>query len=595
MGSGVALDPAAWHTWWELHKDTYLQLKSAIYADPVSTGSDDFFLGHGERPSLKELQPNRQMTSELVVPTLLAILSGDEATSVISSATVSIAKLGAVACGEDAAGVEAALLDLLDDGNQEISETAALCLGLFGRVESVTALTGLLSDADRGRELVGGGKVATRTRAFAAYGLGQLARRVDRAEVTSFIAHSLVAIVEGEAVPDEVVLAVLNTLTILPLAGSESLEAGDVRVSPSSSRAALVRWLGERCKGSALSDRVRAHAPRALAIQATRGNAELRQRAAELLVEILGAEQVDRELRYGAVMGLGLLGHAGPESAFIKEGLMSSFSEGDSTERHLALMSLGQITSRPGPSASSSWESADEVEEFLRSKLARGKSRAKPWVALALGVQGHGQLSHERSLNEVTRDALRAMSRECKSPADAGAYAIAIGLRADIGASELLSERLASFSDDQSRGDLSLALGLLGQHGSVPALQKIFSDAIYHPHLFLQVVKALTLCGDKSLVPTLVKEMDATERSSVRAVYAWALGHVGDGRAIEPLVELLKDDEQTTMLRIQVANGLGFVCDEEELPWSTSLKQAANYLTRAETLLGGSPSGVLEI
>ena len=78
-------------------------------------------------------------------------------------------------------------------------------------------------------------------------------------------------------------------------------------------------------------------------------------------------------------------------------------------------------------------------------------------------------------------------------------------------------------------------------------------------------------------------------------VYAWALGHVGDGRAIEPLVELLKDEEQSTMLRIQVANGLGFVCDEEELPWSTSLKQAANYLTRAETLLGGSPSGVLEI
>jgi HEAT repeat protein len=595
VGSGVALDPAAWHTWWELHKDPYLQLKSAIYADPVSTGSDDFFLGHGERPSLKELQPNRQMTRELVVPTLLAILGGDEATSVISSATVSIAKLGAVACGEEAAAVEAALRDLLDEGNQEISETAALCLGLFGRVESVTALTALLADAEHGRKLVGGGKVATRTRSFAAYGLGQLGRRVGRAEVTSFIAHALISTVEDETVPDEVALAALNTLAVLPLVGSRSLEAGDVRVSPGSSRAALIQWLGERCESSKLSDRVRAHAPRAMAVQATKGSAALQQRAAELLVEVLKGGRVDRELRYGAVMGLGLLGHAGPESAFIKEGLMSSFSEGDSTERHLALMSLGQITSRPGPSASSAWESADEVEEFLRSKLARGKSRAKPWVALALGVQGAGQLSHERSLNEVTRDALRTMSRECRSPADAGAYAIAIGLRADIGASELLSERLASFSDDQSRGDLSLALGLLGQHGSVPALQEIFSDAVYHPHLFLQVVKALTLCGDKSLVPTLVKEMDATDSSSVRAVYAWALGHVGDGRAIEPLVELLKDEEQSTMLRIQVANGLGFVCDEEELPWSTSLKQAANYLTRAETLLGGSPSGVLEI
>jgi hypothetical protein len=529
------------------------------------------------------------------VPTLLAILEGDEATSVISSATMSIAKIGAEACGDRAGAVDAALRGLLDEGNQEISETAALCLGLFGRVESTLELTGLLADAERGRELVGGGKVATRTRAFAAYGLGQLARRVERAEITSFVAQALVVAVDNKSTPDEVALAALNALTILPLAGSKKLEASDVRVSASSSRTALVRWLGEKCKSSELSDRVRAHAPRAMAIQASRGSAELRDEAAGLLIEILGAARVDRELRYGAVMALGLLGHAGPEAAYIRESLMRAFSKGDSTERHLALMSLGQLTSRPGPAPLCAWESADEVEAFLRSQLSRGKSRAKPWVALALGVQGAGQLSHERVLNDETRDALRTMSRECKSPADAGAYAISIGLRSDIGAAELLCERLASFADEQSRGDLSLALGLLGEVGNVPALQEIFSDAVYQPHLFSRVVIALTLCGDKSLVSTLVKEMDATKSSSVRAVHAWALGLVGDARAIEPLVELLKDEEQTTLLRIQVANGLGFVCDQGELPWSTSLKQAANYVTRAETLLGGSPSGVLEI
>ena len=118
-GAGVALDPAAWHTWWELHKDTYLELKSAIFADPVSTGSDDFFLGHGEQPSVDELQPNLKLTRELVVPTLLTILEGDEATSVISSATVSIAKIGAEACGDLATAVDSALRGLLNEGNQE--------------------------------------------------------------------------------------------------------------------------------------------------------------------------------------------------------------------------------------------------------------------------------------------------------------------------------------------------------------------------------------------------------------------------------------------------------------------------------------------
>ena len=552
-------------------------------------------MGHGEKPSIDDLQPNLQLTSELVVPTLLTIIEGDEATSVISSATVSLAKIGAEACGERTAEVDAALRGLLDEGNQEISETAALCLGLFARVESTPVLTGLLADTEGGRQLVGGGKVATRTRAFAAYGLGQLARRVERAEITSFVAQALVTAVDDKSTPDEVMLAALNALTILPITDSKKLEESDVRVSPGSSRTALVRWLGEKCKSSELSDRVRAHAPRAMAIQASRGSAELRDEAVGLLIGTLGAPRVDRELRYGAVMALGLLGHAGPEAAHIRETLMRAFSRGDSTERHLALMSLGQLTSRPGPEALSAWETADEVEAFLRSQLSRGKSRAKPWVALALGVQGSGQLSHERPLNEETRDALRTMSRECKSPADAGAYAIAIGLRSDIGAAELLRERLASFADEQSRGDLSLALGLLGEVGNVPALQEIFSDAVYQPHLFSRVVIALTLCRDKSLVPTLVKEMNETDSSSIRAVHAWALGLVGDGRAIEPLVELLKDEEQTTLLRIQVANGLGFVCDQGQLPWSISLKQAANYLTRAETLLGGSPSGVLEI
>ena len=595
VGSGVALDPAAWYTWWELHKDPYLKLKEAIYKAPSSTGSDDFFLGHGEQPTEEDLRPPQSVIEAEVVPALLAVMTKDEMPNVISSATMALAKIGADSCGERARDVQLAMRALLDSGNQEVVEAAALALGLFGSPSVAPDLASLLADTRAGRELVGGGKVSTRTRAFAGHGLAQLARRTKNTEISRFAAHQLVAIVDAKRCTDEVRLAALNALAVIPLASSELVEASGVRLSPSSSRAALVEWLGVKCKQTQLSDRVRAHAPRTMALQAMDGELALREDATKLLVELLARGRTDRQLRYGAVMGLGLLGRNGPEHTYVRTMLMRSARDGDATERHLALMSLGQVTGRPGLDVKSAWVGADEVEKYLREQLSRGKSRAKPWAALALGVQGAEQLSRGRRLKPETRDALRMMSEDCKSPADAGAYAVAIGMRTDIGASELLQEKLAYFSDQQARGDLCLSLGLMREQKNVPALQEVFANAVYEPHLLSRVITGLTLSQDKALVPTILKEIETTESSAVRVVYAWALGIVGDARAVTPLAELLKDTDHVTTLRSKSADCLGFVCDPERVPWNTSLKRAANYLTRAETVTGGSSFGVLDL
>ena len=570
-------------------------LKDAIYKEPTSTGSDEFFLGHGEQPTLDDLRPTPAVIQGEVVPALLAVLTEDEMPSVVSSGTMALAKIGAESCGDHADDVEAALRALLDDGNQEVVETAALALGLFGRRGCAPDIAALVMDTETGRRLVGGGKVSTRTRAFAAQGLAQLSRRSQNPEISRFVAHHLVAAVDAPKTPDEVRLACLNALAVVPLSSVARVEASGVRVSPSSSRAALVGWLAAKCKDADLSYRVRAHAPRTMALHALSGDRGLREDAIRLLVELLEKSRSERELRYGAVMSLGLLGHAGPEHAWVRTSLMRSARDGDATERHLALMSLGQVTARPGSDPKSAWEGADEVEKYLRQQLSRGKSRAKPWAALALGVQGAEQLAHGRVLNSETRDALRAMSQDCKSPADAGAYAVALGLRTDSGAAELMREKLAYFSDQQARGDLCLSLGLLREAKNVSALQEVFTDAVYEPHLLSRVITALTLSQDKSLVPMILKKIEATESSAVRVVYAWALGLVGDARAVDPLTTLLGDTDQVVMLRSKSADCLGFVCDPERVPWNTSLKQAANYLSPAETVIGGSTIGVLEL
>jgi len=522
-------------------------------------------------------------------------MNEDEMPNVISSATMALAKIGADSSGARARDVELAMRALLASGNQEVAETVALALGLFGRPSVAPDLASLVADTAAGRELVGGGKVSTRTRAFAAHGLAQLARRSSNVEISRFAAHQLVAVVDGRKANDEVRLAALNALAVVPLASAGRVEASGVRVSPSSSREALVAWLGEKCTQGELSDRVRAHAPRTLALQALDADAELRERATKLLVGLLARGRTDRELRYGAVMGLGVLGRSGPEHTYVRTALSRSARDGDATERHLALMSLGQATSRPGGDPQTAWVGADDAEKYLREQLVRGKSRAKPWAALALGVQGAEQLARGRRLKPETRDALRMMSEDCKSPADAGAYAVAIGLRTDLGAAELLREKLAYFSDQQARGDLCLSLGLMREQKNVPALQEVFADAVYEPHLLSRVITGLTLSQDKSLVPAILEEIETTESSAVRVVYAWALGIVGDARAVTPLTEILKEEDHVATLRSKSADCLGFVCDPERVPWNTSLKRAANYLTRAETVMGGASFGVLDL
>ena len=69
---------------------------------------------------------------------------------------------------------EQVIKKFLPDGNQEISETAALALGILANDASVPLLTDLLLDAPTGRKAIGKAEVEFRRRSFAAYGLAQI-------------------------------------------------------------------------------------------------------------------------------------------------------------------------------------------------------------------------------------------------------------------------------------------------------------------------------------------------------------------------------------------------------------------------------------
>ena len=103
LGSGIA-DHSEWSWWWNFNRDPYLELKRHVLSGQVLTGSDDYFLGHGQRSEQGSRLPDREAIQTRIGPALQkAVVSGSW--RVQSDAMMAIAKLpsrvragGAIAC-----------------------------------------------------------------------------------------------------------------------------------------------------------------------------------------------------------------------------------------------------------------------------------------------------------------------------------------------------------------------------------------------------------------------------------------------------------------------------------------------------------------
>ena len=148
-------------------------------------------------------------------------------------------------------------------GYGQISETAALSLGLLGNASGAFALSDVLEDSKVGRDLCARPEVPYRTRAFAAYGLGLLARAAPSIDVRRFAVHHLAAELEADrSAAHDVQVACVIALGLARLDDAGSASADDV---PSASRRAevafLLGWLADKKR----PDAVRACAPVAVA------------------------------------------------------------------------------------------------------------------------------------------------------------------------------------------------------------------------------------------------------------------------------------------------------------------------------------------
>jgi len=608
-----------WTLWWHYNQAPYLDLKRHLYARATVSGSDDFFLGHGERDLVHDsLRPSAAVVHERVVPALLAALRRERNPEILSAALVALGKIGEVAGAEQGA-LAKAIRPFLARGNQEVAESAALALGILGSDASVAVLLDLVHDSERGQELVRSSRVPERTRAFAAIGLGLVGHRTRDEQLRRVIAAHLTELLEGpnDALPD-VKIAAISALGIVPIEVRPDAPrpgpGGDARwgdsdastlhvISRRTQIAYVLGWLDPReVRRGKRQWQVQAHAPTALARLLDGAPDGLKEPVVRaLLARLEYHAEGPVELQQSCALALGAVADADGDEldAEIRERLAAAIGFADARTRRFALIALAQAGGRAGAGGDPLAGTPGCTELLLRT-LARGDAGLRPWAALGAGVLA-------RSLREGAdagdpagvSASLLAATRDARRPNEIGAYALGLGLLRDPRGGPLLVDKLRDFSADDVLGHLSIGLGLLRERTAIAPITELVRDSEYRPELLARVAVGLGLLGDKDVVGELLEMLRGARSTASQASCARALGIVGDVRSLDGLLAMLEDTELTETARAFAAVALGAVCDKEDLPWSAKLTTGVNYLALPPTLAGeglaGEGRGILEI
>lgn len=603
-GTDPGLDLSQWSFWWEFNKDPFLDLKQFLHAPGSVTGSDAWFLGNGEKSQGRDsLQPSEPQIREIVVPALLAALEGETNNDVVTGCLIALAKIGDPPGESGASPIGATIARHLADANQEISETAAIALGILGNPGEIESLVGLLEDRESGRRLLGRHEVPLRTRAFSAYALGLLGSRCvreeDRKTIVAALRHGLEAGHRSRDLPVACVIA----LGMTPLSELEAPPGS----APELGRTAQVEYLLAFLADSSQPGLVRAHAPTALARLLTGElpaalHESLRTRIAGALLERLSTRSKDpAEVVQSVAQALGLLGTNDlehPLDRSILEALTGLARNGEVQSRSFALISLARVGARTAANSTDPEGGLDLVTKTLLHSLAEGKGQVPSWAGLACGVLARELSSSKQAPSRIAalQSAVRGALGEERSTERVAALAIAAGIMRDQEAAPELLERLASLRDEGARGYVALGLGLMNAREALDEIQAVVAEARFRPELLKQASIALGLLGDKNAVTLLSDLLRTAKGLATQASVSSALGIIGDRRSIEPLVALLRNPELTPRARGFAAAALGIVADRAPLPWNSSISRDLNYRASTSTLTdAGSGTGILDL
>ena len=587
-GGYVGPDLTQWSFWWEFNKDPYLSLKNKLHKGGPQTGGDEFFLGHGQKDQSVDLhRPEISDIRDKIIPALVKALETQKNNDIITGCLMSLAKIGNLD-KENNFGEK--IIPFLADSNQEISETAALALGILGSEKYIDLLTSIVTDPVVGRRAVGRtNEVPYRTRAFAVYALGLIASESTDENIIKSISTTLrETLVSDKSGGKDVKIASIVSMSLLKLNRETRREQ--------------VRFLLEYLRNESNNNLVRAHIPEALSFSIEGANSENYESykntfAAEFMKRVSVHSKESKEVQQSCVIGLGLLGDADKSDLDVK--IRKSLydipkSAPDQQTRAFALIALSNVASKKG-FGDDAFFATKEVQNYLLKKMAKGKTFAKPWAALSLGVMSNQLKEAGVDLSPAVFAALKKGIKDEKSPVRVGAVSIATGLAGTRSMGELLLEKLKVVQDAEAKGYICVSLGLLNYRDAIEEITEVVTKSKYRPALLQQAAIGLGLMGDNNLVDELVVMLKESRSLGSQASIVMALSFIGDSRSIDPLVSLLSDESYTEAARGFAAVSLGMIADRALLPWNSDLSCDLNYRASTPTLNAIEGTGVLNI
>ena len=229
--------------------------------------------------------------------------------------------------------------------------------------------------------------------------------------------------------------------------------------------------------------------------------------------------------------------------------------------------------------------SSARVPEELLQLAEKGRRTQRSYGALALGlicraIGSEVSIDIYGEFQERARAVLRAgLASKGGAPRGRAAFAIALGLARDEPSVRPLAELVADTKlDRELRGYAAVALGHIGI--ATPTVLEPVRRALRSrtaETLRRAAATALGMLRDHTAVPLLLEELHMARTQAAKGQSVVALARVGDERAIEPLVTLLRDEQEQALTRALACAGLGIVGDLEWLPSLSLLYEDINY------------------
>lgn len=569
-------DLSKWQFWWEFNKDPFIKLKRAIYSAGITTGSDEFFVGHNKKSEAEDLlRPSQTEIASKVVPKLIQALETVNQRDITSSCLVALAKIG---LEEDK--ILPLMKAKLPEPDQEISETAALAMGILASPKAVNELIALLADGPAGRELCKRTNgVHFRTRSFAAYGLGLIAYANKDLDLKEKIFDALRSVVEAEKVSiRDLRIAAINGIRLLRIDPAEGEKSEKLL------NRCLDTLMGYYKSKKANEEQSQAHVPVAIAKLLGKDLDSKNVYKKQWVTDLNEGKKSDW-IRQSCALALGVM--ARQEDEEYSKALQDYFKKGrDYQARYFSLVSLGLI-------------GGEKNRTFLLQTVEDGKKLDKAWAALGLGVMNYHLREADKNaeVDSAAGALICKQLKENKNPEVLGGLCISLGLlNYKKGADDVVEVLRKNVKEDEIAGYCCLSLGLMQHKDAKAEIRTIVEDSLRRPERLKQAAIGLGLLGDQGAAEILVKFLrENTSLAAVSAV-ASALGFIGDSRSIDPLTEMLFNKDLTDIARAFAAVALGIVADKEEFPWNSKIAANLNYRANTETLTDkNAGTGILDI